>query len=645
MRKTSLTINFDNETIMTCIDSDPSDDSDRSSALFTSFIKVHDNVTQFYTTNYKPIWKILYVSLFIGYLAYFITAMVKCSVDKVEINTSPRADHCCTGFLCHMVYQKGLFYDSSYSYYDNIDSDISLEPSTEFNLTSRNGCVLIILLICSAHIQLDRGSILIGPFLGLMTKSELNAVMTGGFATIAGGVLAAYISFGVPAEHLLCASVMNAPCALAVSKLLYPETEESKLKTTADLQQEENCAYLDNSESVKYKEMPYYLLTFLRSTIIEMKERNILEAASSWCLSIHKLVANIAANLIAFIAMLEFVNAVLSWFGNLLLCIDSITLFDGSRLVLLFTVGNLLLCIDAITYLMGADWSIHVLFIVGNLLLCIDAITLFDGSRLVNTCVVWLFVGNLLYVLMPLAYLIGVDWSRHVLFIVGNLLLCIDAISLFDGSRLVNTCVVYCGNLLLCIDAISPVDGSRLVICSYVLMPLPYLMGVDWSIHVLFIVGNLLLCIDAISLFDGSRLVNTCVVYCRVSWLHVNRMDCSGPYLSVRSETIATYALCGFANFSSLGMQLGALGPMAPSRKGDLAQIVMRSLLGGIIACLITASVAGLLVNDDPSMIYCTFMSNSSAIVNSTVTAVSNNVTAILNSTVTAVTYNVTSSL
>ena len=61
-----------------------------------------------------------------------------------------------------------------------------------------------------------------------MTKSELHAVMTGGFATIAGSVMAAYINFGVSASHLLSASVMSAPAALAFSKLFYPETEESK---------------------------------------------------------------------------------------------------------------------------------------------------------------------------------------------------------------------------------------------------------------------------------------------------------------------------------------------------------------------------------------------------------------------------------
>ena len=59
-----------------------------------------------------------------------------------------------------------------------------------------------------------------------MTLSELHAVMTGGFATIAGSVLGAYIGFGVSPSHLLSASVMSAPAALAISKLMYPETEE-----------------------------------------------------------------------------------------------------------------------------------------------------------------------------------------------------------------------------------------------------------------------------------------------------------------------------------------------------------------------------------------------------------------------------------
>nr|XP_022310289.1 solute carrier family 28 member 3-like isoform X2 [Crassostrea virginica] len=279
--------------------------------------------------------------------------------------------------------------------------------------------------------------IMIRPFLALMTKSELHAVMTGGFATIAGGVLAAYISFGVSAEHLLCASVMNAPCALAVSKLLYPETETSKLSKASDLNKEEK------------------------------KERNFLEAAAAGASSSIKLVANIAANLIAFLAMLEFVNAVLSWFGS--------------------------------------------------------------------------FVG------FP--------------------------------------------------------EFSFQLICSYVLMPLAYLMGVDWEDC--GIVGELI---------GIKSFLNEFLAYGELSTYLDNRKHCTGRMLAVRSEFIATYALCGFANLSSIGIQLGALGPMAPSRKGDLAQIVLRALLGEIVTSLMTACVAGLLVAEPSAHLTCL----NSTVMNST---------------------------
>ncbi|XP_048753840.1 solute carrier family 28 member 3-like isoform X2 [Ostrea edulis] len=285
--------------------------------------------------------------------------------------------------------------------------------------------------------------ILIRPFLALMTKSELHAVMTGGFATIAGGVLAAYISFGVSAEHLLCASVMNAPCALAVSKLLYPETETSKLNKASDLDKEER------------------------------KERNILEAAAAGASSSIKLVANIAANLIAFLAMLEFVNAVLSWFGG--------------------------------------------------------------------------FVGY------P--------------------------------------------------------EFSFQLICSYVLRPLAYLMGVQWDDC--GIVGELI---------GIKTFLNEFLAYGELSTYLKNRELCIGRILAVRSEIIATYALCGFANLSSIGIQLGALGPMAPSRKGDLAQIVLRALLGGIVTSLLTACIAGLLVTEPITQLSCI----NSTVVNATMTPMLN---------------------
>ncbi|XP_068814561.1 sodium/nucleoside cotransporter 2 isoform X2 [Struthio camelus] len=129
--------------------------------------------------------------------------------------------------------------------------------------------------------------LLIRPYLADMTNSEIHAVMTGGFSTIAGSVMGAYISFGIDAASLIAASVMAAPCALAMSKLVYPEVEESKFKGKENIRL--SCG----------------------------EERNILEAASNGAAASVGLVANIAVNLIAFLAALEFINAALRWFGEM----------------------------------------------------------------------------------------------------------------------------------------------------------------------------------------------------------------------------------------------------------------------------------------------------------------------------------------
>lgn len=129
--------------------------------------------------------------------------------------------------------------------------------------------------------------LLIRPLLPKMTKSELHAVMTGGFATIAGGVLAAFISFGISASHLLSASVMSAPAALAYSKLFYPESEKSQTKA-GDLK------------------------------IPKGTEANALDAAAQGAANAVFLVLNIIANLIAFLAFIAFLNGIISWFGGLL---------------------------------------------------------------------------------------------------------------------------------------------------------------------------------------------------------------------------------------------------------------------------------------------------------------------------------------
>ncbi|ESO12305.1 hypothetical protein HELRODRAFT_62058, partial [Helobdella robusta] len=127
--------------------------------------------------------------------------------------------------------------------------------------------------------------ILIRPMLPSLTNSEIHAIMAGGFATISGSVMAAFIYFGVSAPHLISASVMSAPAALAIAKLVYPETEKPTM----------------NVDSVNKFKPP---------------EKSIFEAASAGAGSAISLAAIIGANLIAFISLLESVNQTLVWFGK-----------------------------------------------------------------------------------------------------------------------------------------------------------------------------------------------------------------------------------------------------------------------------------------------------------------------------------------
>ncbi|XP_070828011.1 sodium/nucleoside cotransporter 1 [Chaetodon trifascialis] len=267
--------------------------------------------------------------------------------------------------------------------------------------------------------------LLIRPYLKDMTKSEIHAVLTGGFATIAGSVMGAFISFGIDASSLISASVMAAPCALAISKLSYPETEESPFKSDENIKV--SCG----------------------------DEQNILEAASSGASASIGLIANIAANLIAFLAILGFINQALSWLGGM--------------------VGY-----PAITFQL---------------------------------------------------------------------------------------------------------------ICSYLFMPVAFMMGVPYADS--FIVAELI----------GTKLfLNEFVAYEKLSELKNNRLsglaeiiNDEKQWISVRSEIITTYALCGFANFSSLGIVIGGLSSICPPRRSDISNLVLRAMLTGTCVSLVNASIAGIL--------------------------------------------------
>jgi CNT family concentrative nucleoside transporter len=254
--------------------------------------------------------------------------------------------------------------------------------------------------------------LLIRPYVGSMTMSELMAVMTGGFATIAGGVLAAYVAMGVSAGHLIAASVMSAPAALVMAKMMFPETEESL--TAGDVKIE-----------------------------VERPWANVIDAAAEGAGAGLKLALNVGAMLLAFIALIAMINALLGnvggWFG-----------YEGLTLEL----------------------------ILG-------------------------------FLLRPLAWVMGVPWAEA--------------------------------------DQVGALLGIKTVVNEF------------------------------------------------VGYLRMEEMVVAGE-LSERSATIATYALCGFSNFSSIAIQIGGIGGIAPERKHDLARLGLRAMIAGSLACFQTATIAGLLI-------------------------------------------------
>ena len=261
--------------------------------------------------------------------------------------------------------------------------------------------------------------LVVRPYINRMTRSELMALMTGGFATIAGSVFAVYVSFGIDAGHLVSASVISAPAALLIAKLMIPETEESLTMGRVNLE-------------------------------VEKIHGSVLDAVAGGALDGLRLALNVAALLIAILALVALVDATLG-------------LVSG-------WVGSLF----------GYDW----------------------------------------------------EWSLSVIF-------------------------------------------------GYVFAPFALLIGIPWNEAL--VAGELL----------GTKMVlNEFIAYVRLSEL---TQPGSEVVLSERSKTILTYALCGFANFGSIGIQIGGIGSIAPERRLDLAKLGVLAMLGGTLAMLMTACVAGLL--------------------------------------------------
>ena len=251
--------------------------------------------------------------------------------------------------------------------------------------------------------------ILIRPYISKMTNSELMTVMVGGFSTVAGSVMALYVTWlnNIPeiAGHLLAASVMSAPAALMVAKIIYPETKSYQIISSNNIN-------------------------------LKSQDNNLVDAIGRGATDGLKLAANVAAMLIAFISLVAMINFILSLLGTSM----------QEMLGLLFK---------------------------------------------------------------PLAWTMGIPWADAK--IVGTLM----------GEKIVLT--------------------------------------------------------ELIAFRDLSDYV-------------------SNNTISERSVIIASYALCGFANFGSIGIQLGGIGSMAPKRKKDLSKLVFKAMLGGAIASWLTASIVGILI-------------------------------------------------
>jgi CNT family concentrative nucleoside transporter len=262
--------------------------------------------------------------------------------------------------------------------------------------------------------------LVIKPYLPRMTRSEILAMMTGGMATIAGGVLAVYVKFGenagVPdmAGHLLTASVMNAPASLLIAKTMLPETETSETAGGAH-------------------------------AAIQRQSVNGLDALCVGAGDGIKLAINVCAMLIAFVAVVGFLN--------FLLALPQ-------------------------TRLLGAAQPVTLEQLLG-----------------------WLNA--------PFAWLMGVPWKDC--------------------------------------ELVGRVFGERIVLNEFI--------------------GFLTLTGDTVK-----------------------------PHIETRSFVIASYAICGFANFSSIAIQIGGIGSLVPERRTDLAQLGLRAMAGGLLACYLTATIAGLLL-------------------------------------------------
>jgi CNT family concentrative nucleoside transporter len=325
--------------------------------------------------------------------------------------------------------------------------------------------------------------LLVKPFLNDMSKSELLCLMVGGMATIAGGVMAAYVGFlggNDPvlrqefATHLLTASIMSAPAAIMSAKMLYPETNEH-----------------------------------ISREIIIPKEQigdNLLDAIARGTSDGLKLAVNVGAMLIVFTALMAMLNSMVS---------------------------------GAIGELIGWNMS------TGNFV--------FYGTNGLdaNTLLAWNAEKDLWMINAK-----GADAIDAKVYEINHLSLNMYIQKITDG-RFMGFNIEY--------------------LMGLVMSPIAWLLGVP--AQDMLVVGQLL---------GKKTVLNEFVAYADIPKMQ--------SVMTEKSKIIATYALCGFSNFASIGIQIGGIGALAPSRRKELSEFGLLALLGGTIACFLTAVIAGMLI-------------------------------------------------
>lgn len=303
--------------------------------------------------------------------------------------------------------------------------------------------------------------LVVRPYLAKMTRSELNAMMTGGFATVTGGLLGAYAGMGINIAHLLTASVISAPAALLIAKVMEPEKEDAVVSTSLQITpktaQEESGgdatsqSELANTESESAGDsIATHSMHHLDPTEYEAPV-NVIAAAVDGASEGLKLALNVGAMLIAFLAILKLVDVLLGYGCGLFNLIEA----DGTPML---TLGVIL--------------------------------------------------G---YACWPIAWLLGIPAAE---------------------------------------------------------------------------------CAHAGQLIGLKTVANEFIAYKTLG----DMMAVESPVISERTSVILTYALAGFSNFGAIGIQVGGIGGLEPSRKRDLAQLGLRAMFGGLLACCMTGAIAGLLL-------------------------------------------------